>query len=85
MKIKLKKKNKYIEIKDNYVEKTFTKINTTLTEANVISNGKYTVVTNLNGEGYSKLDNLLINRYKETSDYKQGIFFYIKNLNTKQV
>ena len=53
--------------------------------ANAISNGKYKVISNLKGIGYSKFNNLLVNRYKETADYDQGIFFYIKNLNTKQI
>ena len=70
---------------ENYSEKVYTKINTNLNTANVISNGKYTVVSNLKGIGYSKFNNLLINRFKETSDYNQGIFFYIKNLTTKQI
>ena len=39
----------------------------------------------MKGQGYSKFGNLLINRYKETADYEQGIFFYIKNLTTKQI
>ena len=82
-----KEKVQKLKIRDyeNYTEKTYTKLNSTFNTSNVISNGKYTVVTNLKGVGYSKLNNLLINRYKETADYKQGIFFYIKNLNTKQI
>ena len=82
-----KEKVEKLKIKDyaNYVEKVYTKIDTKLNEANVISNGKYTIVTNLKGIGYSKFNNLIVNRYKEASDYKQGIFFYIKNLNTKQM
>ena len=43
------------------------------------------MVSNLHGNGYSKFNNLLINRYKETADYNQGIFFYVKNLGTKQI
>ena len=70
---------------DNYTERVYTKINTNLNISNVISNGSYTVVSNLKGNGYSKYGNLLINRYKETADYNQGILFYIKNLNTKQI
>ena len=82
-----KEKVQKLKIRDyeNYTEKTYTKINPNINTSNVISNGKYTVVTNLKGVGYSQFNNLLINRYKETADYKQGIFFYIKNLNTKQI
>ena len=70
---------------DNYTEKEYNKMNSKLNISNVISNGEYTIVSKLNGQGYSKYGNILINRYKESADYKQGIYFYIKNLNTKQI
>ena len=81
-----KEKVQKLKMKDyeNYTKEVYTKINPNLNRANVISNGKYTVVSKINGLGYSKLNNILINRYKETADYSQGIMFYIKNLNTKQ-
>lgn len=77
---KLKMKNY-----ENYTEKVYTKFNKNLRDINVISNGTYTVCTLLNGEGYSKYKNILINRYKETSDYMQGNFFYIKILSNNQI
>ena len=82
-----KEKVQKLKVQDyeNYTEKTYTRLNTNINTANVISNGKYTVVSTIKGVGYSKFNNLLINRYKETADYEQGIFFYIKNLNTKQI
>ena len=82
-----KEKIQKLKAKDyeTYTEKVYTKMNLKLNKANVISNGRYTVVSDLKGTGYSKFNNLLINRYKETADYDQGIFFYIKNLNTKQI
>ena len=82
-----KEKVQKLKIQDyeKYTERVYTKLNQNLNASNVISNGKYTIVSNLKGQGYSKVDNLLINRYKETADYNQGIFFYIKNLTTKQV
>ena len=82
-----KEKVQKLKLKDyeNYSEKVYTKLNTNLNTSNVISNGKYTIVSTLKGTGYSKYKNLLINRYKETADYSQGICFYIKNLNTKQI
>lgn len=70
---------------ENYSEKIYTKTNKNLNTTNVVSNGKYTVISDLYGRGYSKFENLLINRYKETADYNQGIFFYIKNVNSKQI
>ena len=67
----------------NYTENVFNKIDKNLKSSNVISNGSYTICTELTGEGFSKYNNILINRYKETADYKQGVIFYIKNLNQK--
>lgn len=82
-----KEKVQKLKMKDyeNYSEKVYTKFNLNSNTINVISNGKYTVVSSLQGTGYSKYKNLLVNRYKETADYNQGIIFYIKNLNTKQI
>jgi len=67
----------------NYTEKIFNVVDKNLKRSNVISNGSYTICTTLTGEGFSKYNNILINRYKETADYKQGNFFYIKNLKQK--
>ena len=82
-----KEKVEKIKIKDyeSYSKKTYTKIETRLKTVNVISNGKYTVVSTLEGESYSKFENILINRFKETSEGKQGIFFYIKNLSFNNI
>ena len=67
----------------NYSEKIFNNIDKNFNRCNVISNGSYTICTTLTGEGYSKYKNILVNRFKETADYKQGNFFYIKNLKQK--
>ena len=40
---------------------------------------------NQNGEGLSKYKNIYINRFKKTDDYSQGMFFYLKNIKTKQI
>ena len=75
------------KIKDygNYTEKIYTKVDKNFKRNNVISNGSYSICTSLTGEGFSQYNNILVNRYKETADYKQGNFFYIKNLTTKKV
>jgi len=75
------------QIKDteSYSEKIYTKMERGLTKTNVISNGNYTVLTTWDGEGYSKRDNIYVSRFKETTDYNQGIFFYIKNVKTKKI
>ena len=82
-----KEKVSKIKVKDyesNY-KKVYTKNDARLKTTNVISNGKYTVCTLLNGEGFSKYENIGINRFKETEDLRQGIFFYIKNLNQNNI
>lgn len=37
------------------------------------------------GNGFSKYKNIAINRFKQTADYEQGIFFYIKNIKSKRI
>jgi len=83
--IKEKVQKVRMQDQENYVERVYTRVRQNINTSNVISNGKYTIVADLKGNGYSKFGNLLINRYKETADYNQGINFYIKNLSTKQI
>lgn len=82
-----KEKIQKVKPKDyqNYIEKTYSKIEDRLNVANTISNGIYTVCTKQNGEGFSKYNGILINRFKETADYKQGILFYIKDVASKRI
>ena len=82
-----KEKIEKIKTKDyqNYMETKYTKIDDRLNIANTISNGSYTVCTKINGEGFSKINDILINRFKETSDSKQGILFYIKDVSNKRI
>ena len=82
-----KEKVKKIKYKDYevYSERTYNKINEDLNRLNVISNNDYTIVMNQKGEGYSKYKDILVNRYKETNDFSQGIFFYMKNVKTKKI
>ena len=82
-----KEKIKKIRYKDyeTYAVRTFNKINEDLNRLNVISNGEYTIVFDQKGNGYSKYKDILINRFKETSDVPQGIFFYLKNVNTNRI
>ena len=77
-------KIKYKGYDTNYA-KEITKIDNVLPEINVISNENYLVCMNKNGTGFSKYKNILINRYKHTNEYKEGIFFYFKNMNTKEI
>ena len=82
-----KEKIKKIKMKDyqNYLQSNFNKVDENINVANTISNGTYTICTKQNGEGFSKLDGILINRFKETADYKQGNFFYIKDVLSKRI
>lgn len=69
----------------NYMETVYTKIEDKLNTTNTISNGNYTVCTKQNGESFSKYNGILVNRFKETADYKQGILFYIKDVASKRI
>ncbi len=77
-------KIKYKRYDTNYM-KEIQQIDNGLPEVNIISNENYLVYTNKDGTGFSKYKNILINRYKRTNEYKEGIFFYIKNTRTKEV
>ena len=83
------KKEKIEKVKpkdyENYIEKIYTKIDEKLNITNTISNGNYTVCVKQNGEGFSKYNNILVNRFKETADYTQGILFYIKDVSNKRI
>lgn len=81
MLITKEKKEKTTKIKytgyDNYIETVVTKLDEHLRKANVVANGKYLICTNDKGEGFSKYGDILVNKYKETSDISQrNIFLY---------
>ena len=79
MLITKEKKEKTTKIKytgyDSYIETVITKIDSDSRKANVISNGKYLICTNDKGEGFSRYKDILINKYKETSDESCRNFF----------
>ncbi len=77
-------KIKYIDYED-YAQRIITKPELDLPCYNVRSNGRYTVVTNAKGYGYSKYKDILINRFKATSDEAQGILFYVKSIKNKRI
>ena len=82
-----KEKVEKLKYKDyeNYIQNTYKKIDKRLIRGNVISNEQYVVAMNQKGEGVSKYKNIYINRYKNTDDYSQGIFFIIKNIKNKNI
>ena len=77
-------KIKYVDY-ENYAQRNISKINENLRTINAISNDKYLIVMDEKGNGYSKYKDIIINRYKETSEEEQGIFFYIKNIKNKRI
>ena len=77
-------KIKYNGYDTNYL-KEITKFDNTLPELNAISNEDYLVCTNKNGTGFSKYKDILINRYKKTNEYTEGIFLYFKNMKSKKI
>ena len=77
-------KLKYKDYED-YLHLNYNKIDEKIIRGNVISNNEYTVAINQKGFGFSKLNDIYINRFKVTKDYPQGIFFYIKNIKNKDI
>ncbi len=82
-----KEKVEKLKYKDyeNYVQNTYQKIDNRIIRGNVISNENYTIAMNQKGEGVSQYKDICINRFKRTADYSQGIFYYIKNIKTKEI
>ena len=77
-------KIKYIDYED-YIKDTYKKIDERLIRGNVISSEDYLIAMNQKGEGVSVYKNKFINRFKNTDDYSQGIFFDIKNIKSKKI
>ena len=77
-------KLKYKDYED-YIVRTYNKIDERLITGNFISNENYLIAMNQKGEGISKYKDLYINRFKRTSDNSQGIFFNIKNIKNKNI
>ena len=82
-----KEKPEKLKYKDyeNYSKVVYNKVDEHLVRGNVISNANYTTVINQKGEGFSKYKDYYINRYKSTDDYNQGIFFYIKSIQSGKI
>ena len=77
-------KNKMIS-ESCYIEKVIEAPNPNYKSINVIANEDYKILINDFGEGVSEYKGKMINNYKETSELKNGIFFYIKNTLTKKI
>ena len=70
---------------ENYSIRQYNKIDEKAIRGNLIGNNKYTIAINQKGDGVSKFGNIYINRFKNTSDIKQGIFIFIKNLESNKI
>ncbi len=77
-------KGKYQDYED-YSVTTYKKQDERLIRSNVLSNGSYTVAINQKLQGFSKYEDIYINRFKVTDDYNQGIFMYIKDIDSKNI
>ncbi len=77
-------KLKYKDYED-YIVRSYNKIDERLITGNVISNENYMIAMNQKGEGVSQYKNMYINHFKRTDDYTQGIIFYIKSIKNKQI
>ena len=78
------KKLKYKDYENGY-EKIINKLNPNIINTNILSNGNYTVAITDRAEGYSKLGDIYINRFKSTCDETYGMLFYIKNIKSKRI
>ena len=83
------KKEKVIKDKNivfnSYVERYIKETDKFDKNYNVISNEKYRIIVDDQGESLSEFEGLMVNNYKDTSDLWQGINFYIKNLKNKKI
>lgn len=70
---------------ENYIKRTFEKIDYRITNGNVISNENYSVAMDTYGRGVSKYKDIYINRFKPTQDYDQAINMCIKNIKAKTI
>ena len=70
---------------ENYSVVTVKNDNENIIRSNVISNGNYTMAINEYGQGFSKCKDIYVNRFKETDDYNQGIFLYLKNIKSGKI
>lgn len=77
-------KNKNINL-GSYLERIIEKPNKIFRNMNVISNERYKIIIDDYGDSISEFDGLMVNNFKETSEVKQRINVYIKNVRTKKI
>jgi cellobiose phosphorylase len=70
---------------ENIIVRKYTTARTDIPEVNIISSENYSLMTTNSGSGYSKIEDMMLYRYREdvvTND--TGMFFYIKNINSNE-
>lgn len=77
-------KNKNVN-SNAYIERVIEKPSKKYRNLNVISNEKYKITIDDFGDSISEFENVMVNSYKETSELKQRINFYIRNAKTKKI
>ncbi len=75
---------KYVGL-DNYTENRYTNIDEVFRKCNLVSNENYLIQINDKGEGFSKYNDILVNKYKEGSSSPCGIFFYVRDVEANKL
>lgn len=77
-------KNRYIEGQD-IIPRIFERTENEDKSVVLLSNSEYSLMINNEGSGYSKLNDMMLYRWKgSTTGASSGMFFYIKNLNSNE-
>ncbi len=77
-------KNKNLNL-GSYLERVINKPNKVFRNINVISNERYKIIIDDYGDSISEFDGLMVNNFKETSEIKQRMNVYIKNVRSKKI
>ena len=70
---------------NSYIERIIENPNKKYKNVNVISNEKYKIIIDDYGDSISEYDGFMVNNFKRTSELKQRINFFIKNVKTKKI
>jgi len=77
-------KNKNLNF-NSYIERVIEEPNKKYRNINVIANENYKITIDDYGDSISEYDGVMVNNYKQTSELKQRINCYIKNLKNKKI
>ncbi len=84
--VKINRYKKYNYQKESFENdvRTFYSLST-LPELSVLSNSEYSLIINDRGNGYSKYNNIRLNRYRKITEQDYGMFVYIKDIDSGKV